>query len=280
MLSAEGIRASYGRIPILHGVDLQVAEGEFVGILGHNGMGKTTLLKTLIGLVKTTDGTITFEGETITREPPHRRNRRGIGYVPQGREIFPNVSVRDNLRLGFAVQKVDEQEVLDEVLEEFPRLKPLLNRAGRVLSGGEQQILALARCLCGRPRLILLDEPTEGIQPSIVEEIVEILKTLQARRKLTVVLVEQNLDFIAELSQRVLIIQRGQFTSEVSPSQLSDPRSRRRVRRHGRLGSCRGKSHEIRQSPLHVMPIGLDPGISSRHARPGRPREWRGPARP
>ena len=223
MLSAEGIRASYGRIPILHGIDLQVAEGEFVGILGHNGMGKTTLLKTLIGLVKTTHGTITFEGEAITREPAHKRNRRGIGYVPQGREIFPNVSVRDNLRLGFAVQKVDEQEVLEEVLEEFPRLKPLLDRAGRVLSGGEQQILALARCLCGRPRLILLDEPTEGIQPSIVEEIIEILKSLQARRKLTVVLVEQNLEFIATLSQRVLIIQRGQFTSEVSPAQLSNP---------------------------------------------------------
>jgi urea ABC transporter ATP-binding protein UrtE len=223
MLEVEGLRASYGRIPILHGIDLSVKEGEFVGILGHNGMGKTTLLKTLIGLVKTTHGSITFEGQAINKEPPHKRNRRGIGYVPQGREIFPNVSVRDNLRLGFAVQKVDEDAVIEEVLEEFPRLKPLLDRAGRVLSGGEQQILALARCLCGGPRLILLDEPTEGIQPSIIEEIVEILKSLQERRKLTVVLVEQNLEFIAALSQRVMIIQRGQFTSEVAPEQLSDP---------------------------------------------------------
>ncbi len=223
MLEVQGVRASYGRIPILHGIDLSVREGEFIGILGHNGMGKTTLLKTLIGLVRTTDGSIVFEGDTITREPSHKRSRRGIGYVPQGREIFPNVSVRDNLRLGFAVRKFDENEILEEVLEEFPRLKPLLGRAGRVLSGGEQQILALARCLCGRPRLILLDEPTEGIQPNIVEEIVEILRSLQARRNLTVVLVEQNLDFIAALSQRVLIIQRGQFTGEVSPDQLSDP---------------------------------------------------------
>ena len=224
MLDVEGLHASYGRIPILHGIDLSVREGEFVGILGHNGMGKTTLLKTLIGLVKATAGSVAFEGEAITREPAHKRSRRGIGYVPQGRDIFPNVSVRDNLRLGFAVQKkVDESAVLEEVLEEFPRLKPLLDRAGRVLSGGEQQILALARCLCARPRLILLDEPTEGIQPSIVDEIVDILKALQARRKLTVVLVEQNLDFIAALSQRVLIIQRGQFTNEVSPAQLSDP---------------------------------------------------------
>ena len=226
MLSAEGIRASYGRIPILHGIDLEVGEGEFVGILGHNGMGKTTLLKTLIGLVRTTHGSITFEGQAITREPPHKRSRpRGIGYVPQGREIFPQ---RERARQSAArlrgAEGSTEQEVLEEVLEEFPRLKPLLDRAGRVLSGGEQQILALSRAAsAARPRLILLDEPTEGIQPSIVEEIVEILKTLQARRKLTVVLVEQNLDFIAELSQRVLIIQRGQFTSEVSPAQLSDP---------------------------------------------------------
>ena len=186
-------------------------------------MGKTTLLKTLIGLVKTTDGTITFEGEAITREPPAQAQPARHRLRAAGPRDLPQRQRARHLRLGFAVQKVDEQAVLDEVLEEFPRLKPLLDRAGRVLSGGEQQILALARCLCGRPRLILLDEPTEGIQPSIVEEIVEILKALQARRKLTVVLVEQNLDFIAELSQRVLIIQRGQFTSEVSPSQLSDP---------------------------------------------------------
>ena len=261
MLNAEGIRASYGRIPILHGIDLEVAEGEFVGILGHNGMGKTTLLKTLIGLVKTTDGTITFEGETITREPPHRRNRRGIGYVPQGpRDLPQRERARQSAGLGFAVQKVDEQEVLDEVLEEFPRLKPLLDRAGRVLSGGEQQILALARCLCGRPRLILLDEPTEGIQPSIVEEIVEILKTLQARRKLTVVLVEQNLDFIAELSQRVLIIQRGQFTSEVSPSissptPTSSPSSSAWAASHGR--THRGPAARVRGPRVPTAPCPL-----------------------
>ncbi len=223
MLEVEGLRASYGRIPILHGIDLSVKEGEFVGILGHNGMGKTTLLKTLIGLVKATEGVISFDGKIITRDATHKRSRLGIGYVPQGREIFPNVSVLDNLRLGFAMQKVDEDAVIRGIIEDFPRLEPLLDRAGRVLSGGEQQILALARCLCGDPRLILLDEPTEGIQPSIVEEIIDILKNLQQRRNLTVVLVEQNLDFIAALSRRVLIIQRGQFVNEVGPDQLSDP---------------------------------------------------------
>lgn len=224
MLRVEGLRSGYGRIPILHGLDLNVAEGEFVGILGHNGMGKTTLLKTLIGLVKTNAGTIQFDGADISREPPHKRNRRGIGYVPQGRDIFPNVTVRDNLRLGMAVQKVDEAAVLAEILEEFPRLAPLMERAGGVLSGGEQQILALARCLCGSPRLLLLDEPTEGIQPSIINEIVDVLRMLRERRGLTIVLVEQNLEFIAKLAERVLIIQRGRFSNEVSPEELKDPK--------------------------------------------------------
>lgn len=223
MLSVRNLRAGYGRIPILHGISFDVANGEYVGILGHNGMGKTTLLKALIGLIKATGGTITLDGEDVTREPANRRSRRGMGYVPQSRDIFPNLTVLDNLRLGFAVKKVDEDAVLEEVLSEFPRLKPLLERAGGVLSGGEQQLLAIARCLCGNPRVILLDEPTEGIQPSIIEEIAETLQALGKRRNITVILVEQNLDFIAQLSQRVLIIQRGQFVNEVGPEQLSDP---------------------------------------------------------
>ena len=209
MLAVEGLRAAYGRIPILHGIDLNVAEGEFVGILGHNGMGKTTFLKTLIGLLRPTGGSIELEGRNITRMPAYKRNLNGIGYVPQGRDIFPNLTVRDNLRIAFAMHKVDEEKVLEEVLETFPRLKPLLDRTGRVLSGGEQQILALARCLCGGPRLLLLDEPTEGIQPSIIEEIIEILNGLRTSRNLTIVLVEQNLDFIVLLRRRVYINQRG-----------------------------------------------------------------------
>ena len=223
MLAVSGLKTAYGRIPILHGIDLNVAEGEFVGILGHNGMGKTTLLKALIGLLRPTDGTIELNGQNITRMPAYKRNLSGVGYVPQGRDIFPNLSVVDNLKIAMAMHKVDEEKVLEEVLETFPRLKPLLDRAGRVLSGGEQQILALARCLCGGPSLLLLDEPTEGIQPSIVEEIIEILHSLRTSRNLTIVLVEQNLDFIASLSQRVHKIQRGQLVNEVSPDQLSDP---------------------------------------------------------
>jgi len=223
MLTVTELRAAYGRIPILHGISFEVKDGEFIGILGHNGMGKTTLLKTLIGLLRAAGGKIEFAGKDITREPTFRRNRLGIGYVPQGREIFPNLTVLDNLRIGFAMHPVNEAEMIEETLEEFPRLKPLLERPGGVLSGGEQQILALGRALCGRPTVLLLDEPTEGIQPSIVEEIVDILKRLRDKRGLTIVLVEQNLDFIAALSQRVLVIQRGQITGELTPAQLDDP---------------------------------------------------------
>jgi branched-chain amino acid transport system ATP-binding protein len=186
-------------------------------------MGKTTFLKTLIGLLRPTGGNVELHGQNITRMPAFRRNLSGMGYVPQGRDIFPNLTVYDNLRIALAMHKVDEGKVLEEVLETFPRLKPLLERSGRVLSGGEQQILALARCLCGGPSLLLLDEPTEGIQPSIVEEIIEILHGLRKSRNLTVILVEQNLEFIGALSQRIHIIQRGQLVNEVSPEQLADP---------------------------------------------------------
>ena len=223
MLSVENLRASYGRIPILMGVNFQVSEGEFVGILGHNGMGKTTLLKALIGQLSADTGRIRLDGADITRSPPSARARAGIGYVPQGREIFPALSVRENLRMGCLLSKLPEAATIDDVLTSFPRLTKLLDRPGGALSGGEQQLLALARCLCGAPRLILLDEPTEGIQPSIIDEIIETLRALRGSRHLTVVLVEQNLKFISALSQRVLIIQKGTITREVTPEAIADP---------------------------------------------------------
>ncbi len=188
MLDVRALASGYQKIPIILGVTFQVTDGEFVGILGHNGMGKSTLLKTLVGQLPATGGAIRFADTEITRAPTHRRARLGLGYMPQGRQIFPGLSVLDNMRMGAASAGLGD-EVLEEVIESLPRLKPILGRAGGVLSGGEQQILALARCLCGHPKLILLDEPTEGIQPSIIDEIIEILLGLKARHKLTVVLV-------------------------------------------------------------------------------------------
>jgi branched-chain amino acid transport system ATP-binding protein len=222
MLDVQGLRTGYGRIPILNGVSFSVKEGEFVGILGHNGMGKTTLLKALMGFLPATGGRVRFGDDDVTAIEPHRRARLGLGYVPQGREIFPALTVYENLRMGCTKQGIAEQDTIATVLEEFPRLKLLLDRAGGALSGGEQQLLAMARCLCGHPRLVLLDEPTEGIQPSIIDEIVETLLRLREKSKLTMILVEQNLDFIAALSQRILIIQKGAITREVQPGDLGD----------------------------------------------------------
>jgi branched-chain amino acid transport system ATP-binding protein len=221
MLDVQGLRTGYGRIPILNGIGFAVNEGEFVGILGHNGMGKTTLLRALMGFLPATAGSVQFAGANVTAFEPYRRARLGLGYVPQGREIFPGLSVLDNLRMGCSKQAgSSETETIRTVLEEFPRLKNLLDRPGSALSGGEQQLLAIARCLCGKPRLILLDEPTEGIQPSIIDEIIETLLRLRDNSGLTMILVEQNLDFIAALSQRILVIQKGRITQEVSPDNL------------------------------------------------------------
>lgn len=151
-------------MPILHGIDFSVAENEVVGILGHNGMGKTTLLQTLMGFLPATAGTVRFRDSDITRLSPYERAGRGIGYVPQGRGIFPQLSVRDNLRFAWhEYSGAPEAEVIETVLADFPRLRPLLDRQGGALSGGEQQLLALARCLMGDPEFLLLDEPTEGI---------------------------------------------------------------------------------------------------------------------
>ena len=221
MLEVHDLHAGYGRIPVLSGINFTVGEHEVIGVLGHNGMGKTTLLKTLIGQVPLTGGKIRFAGSDISYSPSFRRARAGIGYVPQGRQIFPSLSVYENLRMGFVENGINSEEnTLNDVLARFPRLDSLLERQGAALSGGEQQILALARCLCGGPKLLLLDEPTEGIQPSIVEEILEILIGLHRHQGLAIVVVEQSLDFIRRLSDRILLIEKGMIMGEVLPDAL------------------------------------------------------------
>jgi branched-chain amino acid transport system ATP-binding protein len=221
ILEINDLHAGYGRIPVLSGISFAVGEHEVIGVLGHNGMGKTTLLKTLIGQVPLTSGTMRFDGIDIGAMPSFRRARAGMGYLPQGRAIFPNLTVYENLRMGFVENGVhSEENSLNDVLARFPRLDPLLQRQGAALSGGEQQILALARCLCGAPKLLLLDEPTEGIQPSIVEEILDILIRLHRHQGLAIVVVEQSLDFIRRLSDRILLIEKGMIMGEVTPDAL------------------------------------------------------------
>lgn len=220
LLEVKDLRSGYGRIPILFGIDMSVQNGEYLGILGHNGMGKTTTLRALMGHLPTTSGSVVFAGKTITHLKPHERSRLGIGLVPQGREIFPDLSVFENLRMGLAAAPKEDRSVIDTVLQDFPRLVRLLDRRGGALSGGEQQLLALARCLCTKPRLILLDEPTEGIQPSIIEEIIETLLALKKRWNMSLIVVEQNLEFITSLSDRVLNIQKGRITEELDRESL------------------------------------------------------------
>jgi urea ABC transporter ATP-binding protein UrtE len=217
MLEVASLHAGYGRIPILNGVTFRIEAGEVVGVLGHNGMGKTTLIRTLMGFLPATAGTIRFLGDDITHLPTHARSRRGLGYVPQGRQIFPQLSVRDNLR--FAAIRTAPAEI-ERALGDFPTLTRLLERPGGALSGGEQQLLALARALCARPKLLLLDEPTEGIQPSIIEQIGETLSRLNRERGLALLVVEQNLEFVARLARRVLILQKGEIARELAPAEL------------------------------------------------------------
>ncbi len=224
ILSIRSLKAGYQKVPVLHGVDLSIREGEIVGILGHNGMGKSTLLKCIIGFLPASAGSIILDGTDITRLAPHARSQLGIGFVPQGRGIFPKLSVRDNLRMAWhGYGDGSEQEALEQVLARFPRVAGLIDRDGGALSGGEQQLLALARCLIADPWLLLLDEPTEGIQPSIIEEIEETLLRLRSEEGLTILLVEQNFDFISTLSDRVMVLERGRIAAEMSAGDLNNP---------------------------------------------------------
>lgn len=212
MLELTGVHSGYGPIPILRDITLHVAEGEFVGILGHNGMGKSTLLMTIGGDLPATQGRIAMSGQDITRLPIHRRARMGLGHVKQGRRIFPRLTVRENMQAA-CLASGQPLARAEEMIALFPRLAPIAGRPGGVLSGGEQQILALARCLCAAPRLVMLDEPTEGIQPSIRDEIVDALLMLRDRLRLTMLLVEQNEAFLGALCTRRYSLEKGRLVS-------------------------------------------------------------------
>ncbi|MFL6662874.1 MAG: urea ABC transporter ATP-binding subunit UrtE, partial [Rhizobacter sp.] len=203
MLNIEGVNQYYGGSHILRNVGFEAGLGEVTVILGRNGVGKTTLLKALMGVVPVKTGTIRLDGRDITRHTPYERVRLGLGYVPQGREIFGRLTVEENLRMGLAYKPAGTP-VPAELFELFPVLKQMLGRRGGDLSGGQQQQLAVARALAAGPRLLILDEPTEGIQPSIIKDIGRVIRMLAGRRTMAIVLVEQYYDFAAELADQYL----------------------------------------------------------------------------
>ena len=216
VLEVEALRAAYGHVPVLHGITFALHAGEAVGIVGHNGVGKTTFLRTLIGLVPATAGRISIDGVDVTRMKAHERSRLGIGYVPQGRGILPGLTALENLRLAWTADSGDtEGAAIERVVDTLPRLASILDRKGGTLSGGEQQILALGRALMPVPWLLLLDEPSEGIQPSIVQEIGEILAALRKRDTLSLLVVEQNLDLVLDVADRIVVMERGRIERDI-----------------------------------------------------------------
>ncbi|HJV60734.1 MAG TPA: urea ABC transporter ATP-binding subunit UrtE [Albitalea sp.] len=210
MLSVEGINQYYGGSHILRNVSFEARAGEVTVVLGRNGVGKTTLLKSLMGVVPVKTGSIKLDGVDITRQTPFARARQGVGYVPQGREIFARLTVEENLRMGLA-HKPAAAPVPAELFELFPVLEQMIGRRGGDLSGGQQQQLAIARALAAGPRLLVLDEPTEGIQPSIIKDIGRVIRMLAARGTMAIVLVEQYYDFAAELADQYLVMERGEI---------------------------------------------------------------------
>ena len=210
VLDVRDVNQYYGGSHILRGVSLQARLGKVTVLLGRNGVGKTTLLKSLMGLVPIRSGSIRFDGQDIHAQTPFARARSGIGFVPQGREIFARLTVEENLRMGLAYKSASTP-IDPELYELFPVLKQMLQRRGGDLSGGQQQQLAIARALAARPKLLILDEPTEGIQPSIIKDIGRVIRMLADRGTMAILLVEQYYDFAEELADDYLVMQRGQF---------------------------------------------------------------------
>jgi branched-chain amino acid transport system ATP-binding protein len=221
MISIRDLRAGYGRIEVLHGIDLDVATSQIACVIGANGAGKTTLLMTMCGRVPATSGTVLFEGEDITRVPTFELTRRGIAHVPEGRRIFPRMSVLENLQMGaFAVAPAHFASDLEFVLTLFPALKERLRQFGGTLSGGEQQMLAIARALMGRPRLLLLDEPSLGLAPILVRQVFDMIRAINREKKTTILLIEQNAFQALLLATRAFVMINGTIAKQGTGAEL------------------------------------------------------------
>lgn len=222
MLKVEGLNQFYGESHILWDVDLDIPEGQCLCIMGRNGVGKTTLLKTIMGLLPARSGSIAFGDHTIETRPAAFRALAGIGYVPQGREIFPQLTVEENLRVGLFARADKQKEIPGEIFELFPVLKQMMRRKGGDLSGGQQQQLAIGRALAIGPKMLILDEPTEGIQPNIIQEIGEIITHLNREKNLTVLLVEQKLKFTRKTAEAFCILDKGRMVAGGVMDELDD----------------------------------------------------------
>ena len=210
MLTIENFTLHYGHSQILYDVSLEARAGEVTCVMGTNGVGKTSLIRAISGMHTRSGGEMVLDGETLGKLPSHALAQKGVGIVPQGREIFPLLTVRENLETGFSCLPAKEHFIPDEILELFPILKEFMDRRGGDLSGGQQQQLAIARALITKPKLLLLDEPTEGIQPNIIQQIGEVIRLLRKRGDMAIVLVEQYFDFAWELADRIIVLQRGE----------------------------------------------------------------------
>lgn len=213
MFNIAGLVSGYGQSRVIHGVDLTVAQGEIVAVMGRNGMGKTTLFKTLMGLLPAMQGAITLDGKPLARLESHQRVRSGVAYVPQGRMIFPTLTVEENIRTGLRGRALRDP-VPDEIYALFPVLHDMRWRRGGDLSGGQQQQLAIARALATHPRVLLLDEPTEGIQPSVIKDIARSLLEIRQLRDLAIIVSEQVLSFTLQIADRLIVIDKGRFVHE------------------------------------------------------------------
>ncbi len=229
MLSFDNVSLHYGAAQALRGVSLEAHPGEITCLLGRNGVGKTSLLRALAGHQKLSGGRILWEGQPIEALPPYARAARGISYVPQGREVFPLLTVAENLETGFATSRRRDASVLDEVFTLFPVLKEMLGRRGGDLSGGQQQQLAIGRALVMKPRLLVLDEPTEGIQPSIIKDIGRAISYLRSKGGMTILLVEQYFDFARELADRFAVMERGAIVMSGDRKALEGDDVRQRI---------------------------------------------------
>ena len=229
VLSTLKLRSGYGGKPVLQGIDMDVRESEIVAVIGRNGVGKSTLMKTLIGLLPSTEGSIIFKGKDVSTLVAHRRARLGIGYVPQGRDVFPRMSVEENLKVGEMLGGKVTPDDYARIYATFPILAERRSQQAGTMSGGQQQQLAIGRVMIASPSLILLDEPSEGIQPSIVQDIARTIVDLNRKTSVTVVVVEQNLDIIRAMAQRCYVMDKGRIVAALTREDLDD---REVVRRH------------------------------------------------